>query len=258
MRVQTEAPTNVLKAPENGDVLRIARSVHPTSVRVGLISDVEAAVAESAARLERAARHHQRQLSRLAVLRHRAGLDTSPVLSVDELIQPNVPDNWLVGRIVEREPLTMESKTSGKLLLVTGQILNWTAGAHYVDTLDQLFDGVPVMFTGIVKHTQDNDVVYCIGCIKPAPPEFWPASQMDDYQAATECNASLIEQHSNARKTLREQHGSRCLDCKQYLSKPSKASLIPHDTGYRLVCRPCKQAWIDAGRPVLTSKAVTV
>ncbi|WP_331723441.1 hypothetical protein [Streptomyces atratus] len=251
MRVQTEAPEIVLKAQPTGDVLRIARSVHPID-SIEKITAAETAVSESARCLEISARRHHRNLTRLAVLRQRAGLDAQPVPTVEDLATPNVPAGWFAGRVIRRERLTEDSNTLGKLKLASGQVIDWKAGSFYVDTLEPLFNGVPVVVTGVFS----GNGLYSIQEIKAAPPSYWPADELDGYDEVAALGGATISRVSNARAGLMAQHKSRCQDCTRHLSKPSKASLIKVATGYRLVCRPCKQQWIDAGRPVAAKAAV--
>lgn len=251
MRVQTDAPQHVLQAQPTGDRLRVARGMHPQSSRLDRIADAEAAVAESANVLYAAAQIHHRKLTRLAVLRQRAGLPAQPVPAVDILATPDVPFGWFAGRIVERQPLTQDSKTFGKLETASGHVLEWIAGSFYVDMLEPLFTGVPVIVTGVFRNE-----TFSIQEIKAAPATYWTPGERDSYTALSRLGGSTVTRASNVRAELMTQHQALCQDCGGQLTKPSKASLIQHADGYRLVCRPCKQVWIDAGRPVAAKAGV--
>jgi hypothetical protein len=222
----------------------------PTNDFITQIAELEVRVADSARRLDRAAKMHHRDLTRLNVLRNRIGLSTKPVPEVGDLATAGIPDGWFAGRIIRRERLTADSKTEGSIGLSAGLAIEWTAGSFYVDTLEPLFSGLPVIVTGTFK-----DRVLSISAIKPAPLSYWHDDELPQYEAARGYDAQYITRICNARKSLMDQHDSRCQDCQGGLSKPSKAALIKHANGYRLVCRPCKQLWIDAGRPAVTSAA---
>lgn len=213
------------------------------------ISALEQRVAKSASRLDYAAKLHHRDLTRLAVLRARIGLDTPLVPEVGDLATAGVPEGWFVGRVFQRDRLTSSSKTSGSIGLSAGLAIQWSASAFYVDTLEPLFNGVPIMVQGPFK-----DRVLCISAAKPAPLTYWNDDEISQYDTVTRHDATYLQRVTNARKTLMGQHKSTCQNCGGHIGKPSRASLIKHASGYRLVCRPCKQAWVDAGRP---AEAVT-
>jgi hypothetical protein len=219
----------------------------PTNDFVTQISELELTVERSARRLDRAAKLHHRDLARLAVLRHRIGLDVKPVPPVGDLTTAGVPEGWFMGRIIRRERLTNSSKTEGSIVLSAGLAIEWTAGSFYVDTLEPLFSGLPVIVTGTFK-----DRVLSIAEIRPAPLTYWNDDEIGQYETALTYDSRHIQRVSDARAGLLAQHKNRCQDCAGELSKPSRASLIRHPRGWRLVCRPCKQTWIDAGRPAVT------
>lgn len=219
----------------------------PTNDFITEIADLELRVAETSRRLKKTAQIHHRDLTRLAVLRQRVGLSTVPVPEVGDLATAGIPDGWFAGRIVRRERLTADSKTEGSIRLAAGLTVEWTAGSFYVDTLDALFRNIPVIVTGTFK-----DRVLSISAIQAAPLSYWNDSEAAQYEQATSYDSRYIQRIVNARTGLLAQHKNRCQDCAGELSKPSKASLIRHANGYRLVCRPCKQAWLDADRPAVT------
>lgn len=226
---------------------RTLAATAPTNDVITEISILEQRVAESGRRLETAAQRHHRYVSRLAVLRQHIGLTAQPVPEVEALATADIPDGWFAGRIIRRERLTADSKTGGSIRLAAGRTVEWTAGAFYVDTLEPLFSGLPVIVTGKFK-----DRVLSISAIKPAPLSYWNDDERSQYETAQGYDSPYIQRIVNARTALMTHYKSRCRDCSEQMSKPSKASLIRHANGYRLVCRPCKQAWIDAGRPPVT------
>lgn len=226
---------------------RTLRAEQPTNDFITEISILENRVTESAGRLDRAAKLHHRDLSRLSVLRNRLGLSTQPVPPIKDLTAAVVSEGWYMGRVIRRERLTADSKTEGSIALSAGLVIEWTAGSFYVDTIEPLFSGLPVVVTGTFR-----DRVLSIAAIKPAPLTYWDDAELPQYETANGCDAAYVQRIVNARNGLMAQHKNRCQDCGNGLSKASKASLIKHARGYRLVCRPCKQTWIDAGRPQVT------
>lgn len=228
---------------------RTLTAAQPTNDFITEIATLERRVAESARHLDRAAKFHHRDLTRLSVLRNRIGLSTKPVPPIGDLTTAGIPEGWYMGRVIRRERLTADSKTGGSINLAAGLNIEWTAGSFYVDTLEPLFSGLPVIVTGTFK-----DRVLSIAEIRPAPETYWREDEMVQFQTARGYDSRHIQRISDARAGLLAQHKNRCQDCAGELSKPSKASLIRHDNGYRLVCRPCKQAWIDAGRPTETGR----
>lgn len=219
----------------------------PANDFISEIAALELSVARSGRRLEQAARLHHRDLARLAILRDRVGLSSQPVPEVGDLATAGIPDGWYAGRIVRRERLTASSKTQGSIRLSAGLTVEWTAGSFYVDTFEPLFNNVPVIVTGTFK-----DRVLSVSVIRPAPLSYWNDSEAARYEHVTGYDSRYMQRIVNARTGLLAQHKNACQDCSGTFTKPSKASLIRHANGYRLVCRPCKQAWIDAGRPAVT------
>lgn len=247
MRVQTEAPENVLKAPANGDLLRVLRSVHPQEGILNRIVDAEAAVAESSRLLENAAREHHTNLTRLNVLRSRAGLTTTDVPSVEQLAAVSVHIK-LIGRVIQRENLTQLTKTSG-ILAVDGERIPWMASANYVDALEPLFDGVPIAVSGVMK----DGGILSIQEVKPAPRDMWEVHEADAYTRLYRYGQSTVIRIKNLKKILMGQHDHRCQACGYGFPKAAQAAIAEQADGtHTLLCRPCKEDWKAAGRPALT------
>lgn len=236
MRTQTDAPQIVLKAQHTGDVLRIARSVHPQSHRLDSILDAEAAVAESARLLENVSREHLRNLTRLNVLRQRANLNTIAVPEPVEITAPE--DTSLVGRVVRRERLTSLNKTSGIILLDSGEEVAWTAAASYVDALDALFNGIPVQVTGPFL----SDGSLSIQGAMPAPRAYWRTGE--DFEAVADLGGMTVMAAGLLKKDLAKEHGWACQVCGHLFTKLTQASIadLVNDRP-ALVCRPCKEDW---------------
>lgn len=238
----------VLRAPRRGDVLRQLRSVHPQGQRINTISDAEAAVAESARMLENISREHQSNLQRLNVLRSRQNL---PVFSSNSADAPAVPGRkprqvgavtHLYGRVTSRGCLTAKNEIAGTLQLTSAEEIQWTASASIVDMLDLLFTGVPVE---VAVALLDNGN-YTLHQILPAPLSFWDSEA--EYCRYAEIGPMTVMAESLVKKQLRQQHG-KCQRCRQQLPKRLKCSLMDTASGPLIVCRACKQSWIDAGRP---------
>lgn len=237
-----------LKAPARGDVLRTIRSTHPQGSRLNHISGAEAAVAESARMLENLAREHQQNLDRLNVLRQRQHLAPHPVQTTPEITASAGTD--LVGRVIDRAPLTEQNKTAGTLLLTSGDVIRWTAAASYVDALDRLFDGVPIQVSGPFLANGSLSVQSVI----PAPRSYWQDGE--DYDAFSELGGMTVMAAGLLKKQLRAKHGHDCQTCGQQIVKRVNASVAYLAAGPVLFCRPCKQSWIDAGRPAVSSGAM--
>ncbi len=236
MRIQTEAAPHALQAQSYGDRLRVVRSLLPNGGRLNRIVDAEAAVAESSRLLENAAREHVANLSRLNVLRQREKLALLPVPSVAELTAAAGAD--LVGRVTKRDRLTHLTKTGGQLELVSGEVVTWTAAASYVDALDVLFDGVPIIVTGPFL----NDGSLSIQSVLPAPRSYWRDGE--DFQDAEDLGAMTVMVASMLKKDLAKKHGSACQVCGHSFSNLTQAAIADLVNGApALVCRPCKEDW---------------
>jgi hypothetical protein len=235
-----DVPQIVLQAPSRGDVLRKVRDMHPQSRHITDISVAEAAVAESARLLDNMAREHQANLDRLNKLRRRQNVTPVPEPLVAKTTAKGCD---LIGRVTRRDPLTSKNKTAGTLLLETGEAVRWTAAASYVDALDVLFDGTPVQLAG---QFQDNGT-FTVHHALPAPRPYWHDDE--NYDAFAEVGALTVMSAGALKKDLRQQNGHGCQKCGQQIVKRVNASVAYLGTGPVLMCRPCKQDWIDAGRP---------
>lgn len=236
-----EIPEVVFQAQPRGDVLRIAHSVHPFGGRLDRIVDAEAAVAESARLLENATREYRQQVERLNLLRSRQGLPNLP--ESDFLLFRQVGAELdFIGRVTERLPLTAKHSTTGTFRTTAGEEIRWTASAPYVDALEALFGGVPVE----IKAALMSDGTYTLNQIKAAPRPFWESPE--DYDRYAGYGPLTVMSISLVKKELRQKHG-KCQQCRNQLPKRAHCSLIDTVTGPQIVCRPCKQDWIDAGRP---------
>lgn len=235
-----------LEARRHGDRLRVSLKRMP-SPRVSNVSGAEQAAAMSEQALNDAAMAHQRNLARLARARVQIGVastgDTA-VPTVDEMVMPHrtLPD-LLIGWVTSRDRLTDDSKTAGTLRLECGETLKWTASSAYVDALDVLFDGAPISVRGPLM----GDGWISIQEVQPAAREYW--RDTEDYAAASVLGPMTVMVTSVMKRDLMAAHGSSCQSCGKAIGKPKKASIAELEDGTRLVCRPCKQAWVDAGRP---------
>lgn len=248
MRSQTDAAPHALKAQPYGDVLRVVRSMHPQASRLDLIIDAEAAVAESARLLENLVRTHQQNVDRLNMLRQRHQLAPHPVPEPVKVAVATGGD--LIGRVIDRDPLTDSSKTTGTLLLPSGDEIRWTAAASYVDALDVLFNGLPIQAAGVFA----DDDSFSIQGVTPAPRPYWRDDE--DYAEYADLGGMTVMATGLLKKDLREAHGDDCHQCTRTIRKSVKAAVVYLSEGPVLFCRPCKQEWNDAGRP-LTVKSVT-
>ncbi|MEU8472716.1 hypothetical protein AB0F30_33365 [Streptomyces sp. NPDC029006] len=236
-----DVPPIVLQVQDRGDILRKVRSLHPEGHRIDSIADAEAAVAETTRLLENLIREHQRQVDRLNVLRSRQGLPALP--ASDGHPAPQVgAEVGMIGRVTEHAPLTAKGFTIGTFRLTSDEEVRWTASASLVDALDPLFSGVPVEITAILA----SDGTYTLNQIKAAPMPFWESAE--DYARYAEIGPVTLMTGGLLKKELRQKSG-KCRLCRSQLPKWANCSLIDSSNGVRIVCRSCKQQWIDAGRP---------
>ncbi|MEU9578814.1 hypothetical protein [Streptomyces chilikensis] len=239
-----DTDANVLKAANQGDILRKLRNKDPQTSHLNKIAAAEAAVEETARTLSNLIQEYQQRVNRLNVLRQRHDL---PLLAPEDL-GTTLPDTTtdIVGRVIYREPLTKADKTAGTLLLISGEHIQWTASASYVDALDVLFDGVPIQVTGSFTATGSLSIQGAV----PAPRSYWRDGE--DYDRFAEVGPITVMAAALVKKELRQKHGNACHECGRGVGKRAKASVAYLADGPVLVCRPCKQRWIDAGRPTTT------
>lgn len=240
-----------LQARPHGDRLRV--SLKRMSARaITAVSAAEQAVTLSKQALDDAAATHRRNLVRLAQARKEMGVSSAGQVKVPSgdllaATHPALPSR-LIGRVIRRDRLTDDSKTAGTLRLESGETVKWTAGAAYVDALQVLFDGAPISLNGLLM----DDGTISIQEVQPAPREFWHDDE--DYATAAQLGPMTVMSVALLKRDLMNARGARCEQCGKGISKPKKASVAEHADGTRLVCRPCKQRWIDAGRPAVSAK----
>ncbi|MFF2168138.1 hypothetical protein ACFVWP_46910 [Streptomyces sp. NPDC058175] len=199
----------------------------------------EAIAQKSAGYLDRAARQHHRDLTRIARLRNQVGLDAPRVPTEHELAHP-IPDGWFAGRITKCPPLTNDHLLTGQMQLDSGAWIDWTASSFYVDYFEVLFTGVPVIVAGDL-----NGHSLRIHEIAAAPDAYWRDGDKDALEEARRCDSKRIEYLIRvANRTYRAQ-GPDCTDCGKQVSKRHR-SVIEHPVDNRFVCRACKQVWRDA------------
>lgn len=240
-----------LQARRHNDRLRVSLK------RIGArtmtaVSAAEQAAAMSEQALNDAATTHQRNLTRLAQARKAMGVPTLGKIPPAEVLAAGHPtiQGRLIGRVILRDRLTDDSKTSGVLRLTSGDTVKWTAGSAYVDALDVLFNGAPISVRGPIAA----DGTLSIQEVQHAPREYW--HDAEDYELAAEQGPMTVMVISLLKRDLIAAHGARCQQCRKGLSKPKKASVAEHADGtHTLLCRPCKEDWNAAGRPAATVKA---
>lgn len=239
-----DVAANVLKAPARGDLLRKVRDVHPQGDRLTDIAAAEAAVAETARMLENLTREHQQNLDRVNILRSRQELPalSAPTSAPD--VREVGDETALFGRVTERGRLSTKSRISGTLRLMSGEEIRWSASTAYVDSLDPLFDGVPVE----VRAARLCDGTYVLRRIQAAPRSFWTSDAQ--YAPYADLGPMTVMAGHLLKKQLR-QHTGKCRGCHNQLPKRASCSLIDTANGTRIICRSCKQDWIDAGRPTV-------
>ncbi|WP_331719521.1 hypothetical protein OG693_39595 (plasmid) [Streptomyces sp. NBC_01259] len=246
MATPTTLPAIVTKAPP-GDILRKVQSLRPTQRHLSTLVAAERAAAASAQALTEARVAHQQSLIRLNHARTFLADPTSRTAPVT-VVSPGEYIGW----VINRERLTGLNKTSGTLALTTGTYLHWTAGASYVDTLEPLFNGVPVLARGPLNA----DGVLSIQKISAAPREHW--TELDgNYDQLAGLGQGTVNDISALRMRLIEAYGSSCMECGQQFLKATQASVAEvSETEALLLCRPCKEDW-KVVTPAATETAVS-
>ncbi|MFD7855170.1 hypothetical protein ACFV6B_12915 [Streptomyces microflavus] len=248
--------------------LRLRSAVSP---RMNPILSAEAAVAQTALLLENLTREHEENLDRLNRARTLLGLDTVPQPTATPEPAPAAPlasaqpkttlpphqanthptytDH--AGRITSRARLTTLTKTTGFFRTATGDTWRWVASATYVDLLEELFAGAPVVAT--LFDRGDGFVV--IQAVRPATRQDWDTDEFDFNEHAG-LGQATVTHRQGMKKILAKQNGLICASCDSNLGKHAQATIAAEPLKPPvLMCRPCKEDWRDAQTP-RTLKAV--
>jgi hypothetical protein len=233
MATPTTLPAIVTKAP-SGDILRKVHSLRPTQRHLSTLVAAERSAAATAQALTEARLAHQQNLIRLGRARTFLADPASRTAPV-AVVSPGEHIGW----VINRERLTGLNKTAGTLALTTGAYLSWTAGASYVDALEPLFNGVPVLVRGPINA----DGVLSIQQIGAAPREHW--TELDgDYEQLAHLGQGTVNDISALRMRLIETYGSNCMECGQQFLKATQAAVAEvSEAEALLLCRPCKEDW---------------
>ena len=120
-----------------------------------------------------------------------------------------------------------------------------------MDALGALFDGVPVEVAGALTNGRSITIKE----ILPAPRQYWPSSEA--YDAHADLGPMTVMSESLLKRDLLRKYGSRCESCGKWLTKAKNASIGENADGtHSLLCRPCKQDWMDAERTSCDDEAV--
>jgi hypothetical protein len=243
--VDVEIPASVFQA-QPGEVLRVTRSLHQRPSGIRQIAEAEKRAAHSASALAQAARTHRYNLFRLEQAKAQLGARRSQIPSAKDLVpqtlQPGNAHGDRLGRVTSRDRLTALTKTAGVLTLDCGTELRWTAAASYVDALEPLFAGVPLLVRGPLR----SDGSLSIQQVKAAPSEHWNDGEIAGYSRLARLGQPTVTAVYQAKERLADQDGMTCTSCSVSFSTLNHASLVEvaFDT-LRLVCRPCKEDWRD-------------
>ncbi|MGW2844664.1 hypothetical protein [Streptomyces sp. NPDC001274] len=229
------------------------------------VGDAEAAVARTALLLENLTREHEANLHRLDRARELLGLTpashalTTPPVSqpAEDTVEPAVeisktasapsplrfdaPPKYIekACRVLSRNRLTLLTKTTGILELASGDVRQWVASAAYVDALEELFDGAPVVATMVERA--DGFVI--VQAVRPATRADWDTDRFD-FTAYAQFGQHIVTERRQLKKRLAKEHGLLCSVCGYKLLKYANASLAKSTEGSpSLVCRPCKEDW---------------
>ncbi|MFI6653198.1 hypothetical protein ACIBI8_37115 [Streptomyces sp. NPDC050529] len=233
-----DLPRSVTVA-QPGEVLRMTRALHPLQTRFDQVDAAERAVARTARLLDEATNDHQRSLLRLAQTRAHFGVPQTTGTGT----KGGDPGEY-TGRIIARQRLTALNKTSGTLALTCGEDLSWTAAASYVDALEQLFEGVPVVVRGPVDSSGTLSIQQI--SLAPQPRSDWDNTLTGTYEQLASLGQATITEVVQQKTRLIDQFGASCMECDLAFTKATQASLAvrPGDQNL-LLCRPCKENWKD-------------
>lgn len=246
-----EAPAHVLKAYPRGDRLRTRLARLPRQERLADLASAEEAAARTQLLLDNLAREHEANLARVQEARDALRLTPpaeapavqAPAGAADPA-QPQPEHITLLGRVVRRDPFTALTKATGHLELAGGGLLRWKASAAYVDTLDDLFGGAPLVVTA---HMPDPAGRVVIQAVRPASEDEWPGSTEGlRFVSYTQQVPEVVAGRTHAKKKLAAARGLRCEKCATELANHRQASVLNRESGPLLMCRPCKQTAMEA------------
>lgn len=237
------------EAQEQGDILRSVKRVHPSTGALSAVVSAEAAAARAAQDLEEAAARHKAKTASLAKARTNCGLagtglepKTTPAPEAPGPKPPTYVN--LTGRVLRRNRLSELTKTGGALTLASGEVVGWTASASYVDALEDLFNGAPI----VVKGFATGGKPFTIMSVRPATVAEWTAVASPEDVGAwsprwAHIRQEVVSEQALEKKRLADEHGASCQLCGREFPKLQQAALLRGgDNSLTLVCRPCKEA----------------
>ncbi|MCA1223706.1 hypothetical protein [Streptomyces sp. 8L] len=248
-----------------GEILNRKR---PDQSHVANIATAEAAARRTAQELENLTREYNQTLARLNRARIAASLSATelvekPVVDLaKQVLAQNVPVSKkftvrpvftdILGRVTSRGRLTDLKKVSGTFQLRTGESISWVAATTYVDYLEDLFEGVPVVARAALRP----DGKYVFQAVAPATREEWGSADAGTvgFVSFSQGVTEVIKERRSRRKQLCREFGMACMQCQVDALKGSLLSAAVDAEGVQaLLCRSCKEDWRVAGRPSLGS-----
>lgn len=258
----------------SGDILRRVRSLHPSQDALKTLTDAEAAAATSGLLLENAYRQHQENLDRVDLARQAMLLNPTqhtaicpepapflpsaltekkPQIPASDDLQvvksaPGHPDLLEGLARIDRVGMFEASKASGMLTMANGRPLRWAGAASYVDALNPLFHGAPVVVRGFF----DDHDRFVLTLIRAASRDEWdvPDAGQEELMLLGQDTVSAAAQ---LRKRLIRLYGPTCQSCEASVSKATAAAAQDGER-ITLLCHLCKALRSTSDR-VLTAVA---
>ncbi|MFD9721106.1 hypothetical protein [Streptomyces sp. NPDC059076] len=222
------------------------------------VVEAEEAAALSLLHLENLHREHERALERLNRARADLGLvpadfrapRPAPVAEPTAEVQPPKQHKQhitFVGRVTHTDWLTNSARTNGTLTLACGSPIRWVGRAPYVDALEELFSGIPVVMGGETRA----DGLFGLNQICYATRNDWNVEDAADDHGRMAVQ-ELYNRVTRQKKQLAKEFGWVCIHCACELAGAAESSLAePADGPALLLCRPCKVRWSQGSSSML-------